>query len=95
MFVAALAHAYASAGRPERARALTGELTSSRQRYIPSYKAAMNVTALGRKDEAMAWPERALKERSHSVAFLRVEPALDPLRSDRRFVARLARGGQT
>ncbi len=94
VFVAALAHAYASAGRAEQARALLGELTSSRQRYIPSYEVALIFTALGRRDDAMAWLERALNERSHSIAFLRVEPALDPLRSDPRFVALLARGGQ-
>jgi len=37
---------------------------------------------LGDKDEAFAWLEKACQERSGSVRYLKVEPRLEPLRSD-------------
>ena len=94
VFVAALAHAYARAGQQPRARALLAELTSPRQRYVPSYEIAQVYAALGSSPDAFTWLERAYTERSHSIAFLRVDAALDPIRSDPRFTALLARADQ-
>jgi tetratricopeptide (TPR) repeat protein len=94
VFVAALAHAYASSGQAAHARDLLAELTSSTQRYIPSYEVALVHAALGDTSEAMSWLERAYAERSHSMAFLKVDAALDPLRKDPRFRALLQRTGQ-
>ncbi len=37
------------------------------------------------RDQAFAWLEKAYQERSRPMAYLRAEPALDPLRSDPRF----------
>ena len=42
-------------------------------------------------DGAFAFLDRALADRAHSIAFLRVDPALDPIRSDPRFEALAAR----
>ena len=36
-------------------------------------------------DQAFAYLERAYEERSGFMAFIKVEPMLDPLRSDSRF----------
>ena len=94
VFVAALAHAYARAGQQPRARALLVELTSPRQRYVPPYEIAEVYAALGSTSEAISWLERAYKERSHSIAFLRVDAYLDPLRGDPRFAALVARSDQ-
>ena len=33
----------------------------------------------------MRWLERAFDEQSHSMAFLRIDPQLNPLRADTRF----------
>lgn len=40
---------------------------------------------LGDKDQAIAWLEKAYKERSDFLLVLRVDPLFDPLRSDPRF----------
>ncbi len=39
---------------------------------------------LGEKDRAFEWLERAYGDRSGSVRYLKIEPRLDPLRSDAR-----------
>ncbi|HEY0780743.1 MAG TPA: protein kinase [Gemmatirosa sp.] len=91
--VAALAHAYARAGQAPRARTLLAELTSGRRKYVPSYEVALVHVALGEPEQALTWLERAYRERSHSIAFLGVDAALDPLRHDARFVALLERAG--
>ncbi len=48
---------------------------------------------LGRTEEALAALERALAERSEYIAFLAVDPDLDPLRDDPRFQRLQARAG--
>jgi hypothetical protein len=40
---------------------------------------------LGDKEQAFVWLEKAFQERSNYVAFLKVFPLLDPIRSDPRF----------
>ena len=40
---------------------------------------------LGNHDQAFAWLERAYEERRGWLAYLKVEPMHDPLRSDPRF----------
>jgi hypothetical protein len=51
--------------------------------------------ALGENERALAWLERGYEERSHSIAFLRVDPFLAPLRRDPGFRALLTRAGLT
>jgi TolB-like protein/DNA-binding SARP family transcriptional activator/Tfp pilus assembly protein PilF len=90
--------ALASLGRTQ---ALSGDAAAARQtlarlqavhgRYLPAYELAKLHLALGDRDRAMEWLERALAERSHSIAFLGVDPQLDALRSDPRFTALEAR----
>jgi hypothetical protein len=41
--------------------------------------------SLGNQDEAFEWPDKAYGERKGMLAFLRVDPLVDPLRSDPRF----------
>jgi hypothetical protein len=43
--------------------------------------------ALGKNDLAMNWLDKAYADRSNGLVFLRVEPELDPLRSNARFIA--------
>jgi tetratricopeptide (TPR) repeat protein len=92
--MAALAQCYAVAGRQEEARELLG-------RCPPRESAGGNLTrgialvhlALGDSDLAFAWLERAYETKAEALGTLRVDPKLDPLRSDVRFASLLARVG--
>ena len=86
----ALAHLLAgSASSADRdtARAIVRSVESraSRGEYVPSYEVAKVHLALGDRDEALRWLERAVEERSHSRAFLRVDPQWAMLRGTARF----------
>ena len=52
---------------------------------------AMLHTGLGEADAAFEWLDRALEDRRGWLAYLKVEPLLDPLRSDPRFTRLLER----
>jgi DNA-binding SARP family transcriptional activator/TolB-like protein len=82
---AALAHVMASAGRADEARTLLHRLLAVPGRYVPSYEVAKVFLALGDDDAALASLERAFEQRSHSMAFLRVDPQLAPLQAHPRF----------
>jgi thioredoxin-like negative regulator of GroEL len=82
----ALARTLAMGGRTEEARALLAELeTERRTRYVSPVALATANIALGEADEAFRWIERARAERRGWLAYLRVEPIFDPIRSDPRF----------
>ena len=88
LFRAALARAYAEAGRTEEARTTLEELRSlPPDTYVSAYGLASVEAALGRPDKAFHELGRAREERSHWLMFMRVDPALDPLRADPRFEA--------
>ncbi len=91
---AALGRTYALAGQTAQAREILGSLKSlSRQRYVsPFFIAAIHI-ALGEKDAAFEWLEKAFQERSDLMVYLKVEPRLDPLRSDPRFADLVRRVG--
>ena len=86
---AALARAHAEAGDPGPAREIAGRLGEAARagEYAPSYELAKIHAALGERDRALAWLERARAERSHSIAFLRVDPEVASLRDDSRLAA--------
>jgi hypothetical protein len=52
---------------------------------IGIYEVALIHAGLGEKDQAFEWLERAYEERDKGLLFLRIDPPLDPLRSDPRF----------
>jgi hypothetical protein len=54
-----------------------------------NYSFAVAYTALGDKDQALAWLEKDIAERSAIAIFASVDPALDDLRDDVRFKAML------
>jgi hypothetical protein len=84
----------AVAGRVAEARRALDELESlGRERYVSPYETALIHTGLGALDTAIEHFEDAIDVRSVGVAFLRVEPRLDPLRRDPRFSALLHRIG--
>jgi DNA-binding SARP family transcriptional activator/TolB-like protein len=91
--VAALAHAHAMAGQTVRARDLLRGLLAADARYIPSFEVAKVHLALGEEETALEWLETAYEQRSHSMAFLRVDPQLAALQSHPRFRDLLRRVG--
>lgn len=92
MSLAVLGHAYASAGRSREARNVLARLLKrGRTQYVPSYWIALIHVGLGDRDRAFDWLERANRERSAWLAWIKVEPRFDRLRSDPRFSRLLRR----
>jgi tetratricopeptide (TPR) repeat protein len=81
-----LGNAYARAGMVSEAR---DSLREMRQRVkedgVGAYGIALVHAGLGEKDQALERLERAAEVRDQGVVFLKVDPPLDPLRSDPRF----------
>ena len=89
---AALGHLYGIAGESARARAIFEELRlRSETTYVPAYDLALVCAGLGWTDQAFDWLDRAHAERSGWLTYLRVEPRLDHLRGDPRFLGLLQR----
>jgi TolB-like protein len=83
---AGLARAYAAAGRKSEALKIISNLRElSKQRYVSPYGIAMTYAALADLDQTFAWLEKAYQDRSVGLATLKVDPWVDPLRSDPRF----------
>jgi tetratricopeptide (TPR) repeat protein len=89
---AGLGHVAALSGRTEEARAVLKELEErQRTRYVSPVALAMIQVALGDVDASFDLLEKAHQERRGWLAYLRIEPILDPLRSDPRFQRLLER----
>jgi TolB-like protein/DNA-binding winged helix-turn-helix (wHTH) protein/Tfp pilus assembly protein PilF len=89
-----LIRAYAFAGRRADALRLLAELKRRRQTgYVPTAAFVNAYLGLGDYDEAFAWLEKAYKEQSNSLQFLKVQPFYDPIREDPRFKDLLRRVG--
>jgi TolB-like protein/Flp pilus assembly protein TadD len=89
---ALLGHLYAKIGRKDEALAILKQLRelreSSKQRYVSPYNLALIHIGLGQREEAIQLLEETYEERDgYNIAFLKVEPMLDPLRGDPRFEA--------
>jgi TolB-like protein/DNA-binding winged helix-turn-helix (wHTH) protein/Tfp pilus assembly protein PilF len=88
LMISALAHAYALSGNQAEAHRLVAQLlVQAKKQYVSPYYIAIVYVALGKNELAMDWLERALADRSNGLVFLKVEPELDPLRSNPRFIA--------
>jgi len=85
-FLAALGHAYAQAGRKGDANDVLRTLfQQAKKSYISPFSVALIYTALGEKDTAFRWLDKAVSEHSTFLVYSKWEPRLDPLRSDPRF----------
>ena len=85
--VALLGHAYAVARRPDEARGILQKLEAlSKERYVAPYPVAAIYAGLGERDRALEWLERAFTARDSWLDYIRLDPRLDVLRSDPRFV---------
>ncbi|MGH2620480.1 MAG: tetratricopeptide repeat protein, partial [Anaerolineales bacterium] len=89
-----LGYAYAASGKRREAHRMIQELKDlSRRRYVSSYDIATVYGALGEKDQAFEWLQRAYEARDEQLTWLKVDPQLDPLRSDSRFASLLRKMG--
>jgi serine/threonine-protein kinase len=84
----------ATAGDKEGARdALRRIEEFSKTRYVCPYEIGLIHLGLGNKDEALRWLEKGYEVRSQCIPGLKVDPRVDPIRSDPRYtdlVKRLA-----
>ncbi|HUF34520.1 MAG TPA: protein kinase [Gemmatimonadales bacterium] len=79
-------------GRATEAKAVVeGLRAETRERYVSPVAFAVLHIALGDHDAAFEALERAYRDRRGWLAYLRVEPAVDPLRGDPRFSRLLER----
>ncbi len=89
-----LGRAYAMSGRRTAAQKILKDLSaSSKVHYVPPYFFAMIQAALGNKNEAFSWLEKAYDQRDSYLIRLKVDDAVDGLRSDPRFEKLLRRVG--
>lgn len=85
-----LAYAYAVAGNKVESDRIVNEVTSQPEPFSP-YDMATICAVWHDTNGAFHWLEKAIEQRSVDVIWIRVDPRLDPVRSDPRFTQVLAR----
>ena len=89
-----IGHVYAVSGDKGNAEKVTGVLKEeSARRYVNQYEIALIYIGLGQNDQAFKSLERAFREHSDMLVYLKVDPRLDPIRSDSRFADLMHRVG--
>ncbi|HEX8849073.1 MAG TPA: protein kinase [Gemmatimonadaceae bacterium] len=89
---ATLGYALARAGETEEARAILHELEEHRARdYVSPVAFATLLLGIPDVEGALDWAERAYEERRGWMAYLRVNPLMDPMRGHPRFDALIRR----
>jgi tetratricopeptide (TPR) repeat protein len=92
IYVAALGHAYAVAGRRDKALAVLDDLqTHAKSRYVSALDIATVYLGLGDTDATFEWLERAFQTRASALVYLAVDPRYDAMRQDPRFRALVRR----
>jgi len=85
-------YAEAMGGNTKTARRMLSDLIErSRHQYVPAFSVALVYIGLGDRNQAMDWLEKAYQDRSTYMVYSKVDPLLDPVRSDPRFVALMFR----
>jgi len=89
-----LARAYVVAGQRDSALAVRDTLQAQSTRlYVAPYSWVTLHAALGNKDLAFQWLDRAIEERAEDLNFVLSDPGMDPLRSDPRYRGLLRKAG--
>ena len=92
--VAARGYVNGVSGRTAEARDDLANLAKQAEaRFVTAYGVALIHAALGEKDLAFTWLEKAFAERSHWLVWLRLDPRWDAIRADARFEQLLSRVG--
>ena len=90
----ARAHLYGLLGEKEKAeKALEDLQVSSKRKYVPAYLVARAYAGMGEVDRVFEWLDKAFIERYGYLAYLKVEPLFDGVRSDPRFAELVHRVG--
>jgi serine/threonine-protein kinase len=87
--------AYALAGDEKRARETLAKMLPRNQEYpnLGAYHIALAYVALGDREEALDWLEKAYQNRSFPLPEISIDVRLDPLRGEERFQKLLAKMG--
>jgi len=89
-----LGYAQARSGNTVAARKLIEELTlRSHTQYVPAFSIALVYTGLGDRVDAIEWLEKSYQDRSTFMVYIKIDPLLDPIRSDPRFTELLHQMG--
>jgi TolB-like protein/DNA-binding winged helix-turn-helix (wHTH) protein/Flp pilus assembly protein TadD len=92
--IGGLVRAYAEAGQRTEALRVLNELKRRQKTgYVPAAAFVDAYLALGERDQAFAWFERAYQEQASFLQWLKVHPFFDPVRDDPRFKDLLHRVG--
>jgi TolB-like protein/Flp pilus assembly protein TadD len=93
-FVAALGYFYALSGRRHEAEETLRELEKIVQRrHVSAYQIALVRLALGETEQAVEMLEKAFRDKDWLLVLLKVDPRLDAVRSDDRFLDLYRRAG--
>jgi TolB-like protein/Flp pilus assembly protein TadD len=89
-----LGNVYARAGEADAARKTIVQLQESvRKNGVGRYEIALVYAGLGNKKEALKWLEEAYQAHDVGLVYLKIDPCLDPLRSEPGFADLLRRVG--
>lgn len=87
-----LGSALAAAGRTAEARKMYLDLQAQqRGAYVSPVTLALVATGLGETRQALEWLETAYRTRANQLAWIKVDPRFNPLRTQARFTALLER----
>jgi tetratricopeptide (TPR) repeat protein len=86
LFLAYLGYIHGIRGERGKAQEILRELQHPEAgHFVQPYTMAIVSVGLGDKDGAFAWIRKGIDQRSEETAFVKVDPIMDPLRSDPRF----------
>jgi TolB-like protein/DNA-binding winged helix-turn-helix (wHTH) protein/Tfp pilus assembly protein PilF len=89
-----IGHVYAVSGDKGSAeKVIAGLKEESAHRYVNQYELGLIYVGLGQSDQAFQSLERAFREHSDMLVYLKVDPRLDSIRSDSRFADLIRRVG--
>jgi len=92
--IAALGVIYAVMGKRDEAMKMIDELVAASEReYLSPHLVAQVYAALGDKERALDWLEKAYREHSAGLVSLKVDPVWDPVSDEPRFVSLLEKTG--
>jgi len=93
-YLAALGHVYAASGNTAGAHNILDTLfVVNKQELVSPFFFALVYTGLNDKEKALEWLQKAYEEKSGSVRYLKMEPRLQNLRKEPRYIALMKKIG--